>query len=165
MPALMKKNLKLVIYISCLSFVPGAGALAESTVKQVAADESGIAILGYDTVAYFTEEAALLGNPEFTHSWQGVQWYFANARHRDMFAENPDRFAPQFGGFCSNGLSKGKTVVADPEQWTIVEGKLYIKFNLNARDKWRQDKNSKIKKAKKNWDIYLRGEPLVVVDE
>ena len=74
-----------------------------------------------------------------------------NARHREMFAADPERFAPQFGGHCANGLSVGKVVVADPEEWTIVDGKLYMKFNRSARDRWRQDKTAKIIKAEKNW--------------
>lgn len=149
----------------CLTIVPDTWVWADSTNKPVATDPSGIAINGYDTVAYFTEEKATKGKPEFAYSWHGVQWYFANVRHRDMFADNPDYFAPQFGGFCSNGLSKGKKVVADPEQWTIVDGQLYIKFNRAARDNWRQNKDTKIKEAQKNWATYLRGEPPVMVDD
>ena len=147
---------KLTLLVICLAVVPFAGVLAASDGKLVAADPAGVAIKGYDTVAYFTERKAIKGKPEFAHSWHDAQWLFANARHREIFASDPERYAPQFGGFCSNGLSKGKVVAADPEQWTIVDGKLYIKFSRAARDNWRQDKAVKIMKAKENWADYQK---------
>ncbi len=117
----------------------------------VNAGQDGVAIKGYDTVAYFTENRSMPGTPEFSYTWQDVDWYFANSKHRNLFAANPERYAPQFGGFCANGMSKGKVVVADPEAWTIVDEKLYIKFSEVARDKWRQDKARKIEKANEVW--------------
>lgn len=132
--------------------MPAVWVIAGSTNKQIATDEKGVAIKGYDAVAYFTEGRATKGNPEFAYSWRDTQWYFANTRHREMFAADPEQYAPQFGGHCANGLSVGKVVVADPEQWTIVDGKLYMKFNRSARDRWRQDKDAKIIKAENNWE-------------
>jgi hypothetical protein len=119
----------------------------------VATDSSVVAIKGYDTVAYFTEGRARKGKKEFEFSWRNAHWYFVSAAHREMFAANPERHAPQFGGFCANGMSKGKgkMVAADPEAWTIVDGKLYMKFNKAVRDRWRPDKAARIKKAEKNW--------------
>ena len=76
---------------------------------------------------------------------------FANAEHRDQFAVDPERYAPQFGGFCALGMSKERAVVADPEAWTIVDGKLYMKFSEDARDRWRKDKNNAIEKANESW--------------
>jgi len=153
---LTSKAVKLMLMVICLAIVPFALVLAEGDIKLVATDTAGVAIKGYDTVAYFTEGKAMKGNSEFAFSWHDAQWLFANARHREIFASDPERYAPQFGGFCSNGLSKGKVVAADPEQWTIVDGKLYIKFSRAARDNWRQDKAVKIMKAKENWADYQK---------
>ena len=137
-------NVSLVAGLVTLSF-------AGDPQKKVAAGADGVAIRGYDTVAYFTENRATKGNPEFTHLWRDVKWYFANAEHQALFTANPERYAPQFGGFCALGVSKGKAVAADPEAWTIVEGKLYMKFNEDARDRWRKDKDKAIEKAEENW--------------
>ena len=119
--------------------------------KMVATGPDGVAIKGYDTVAYFTENQAVKGSPEFVHPWGDAKWYFANAEHRDLFASDPERYAPQFGGFCALGMSKERAVAADPEAWTIVDGKLYMKFSEDARDRWRKDKNNAIEKANENW--------------
>lgn len=110
-----------------------------------------VAIKGYDTVAYFTEAQPTKGKSEFAFSWNDAQWYFANAAHRDMFASNPERYAPQFGGNCSMGLSKGKKVAANPEVWTIVDGKLYLYFSEGARDKFRHNPQENTKAAEANW--------------
>jgi YHS domain-containing protein len=122
-----------------------------SAKKMVATGPDNVAIKGYDTVAYFTKGQAMKGKSEFAFSWNNAEWHFANAAHRDLFTANPERYAPQFGGFCANGLSKGKRVAADPEAWTIVDGKLYIKVSKAARDRWRKDKAARIKEAEDNW--------------
>lgn len=129
---------------------------ADITKKMVATGPDNVAIKGYDTVAYFTEGQAVKGENKFVASWNDAEWYFANAAHRDLFTENPERYAPQFGGFCSAGLSHGAKVAADPEAWTIVDGKLYIKFSKDARDRWRKDKAEKIRRAEENWTEYQK---------
>lgn len=111
-----------------------------------------VAIKGYDTVAYFTEAQPTKGKSEFAFSWNDAQWYFASAAHRDLFAANPDRYAPRFGGSCSMGLSVGTKVAANPEVWTIVDGRLYLYFSEGARDKFRQNAHENIKKAEATWD-------------
>ncbi len=118
----------------------------------IASDSSGVAIKGYDTVAYFTEGRAIKGQKEFEFSWKEAPWHFVSAAHRDMFAANPKRYAPKFGGFCAMAMTRGKMFVADPEAWTIVDGNLYMKFNKATRDRWRPNKAENIEKAKKNWD-------------
>ena len=114
-------------------------------------DADNVAIKGYDTVAYFTKGQPTKGNSEFVFAWNGAQWRFASAAHRDMFASNPERYAPQFGQLCSMGLAFGKRAVADPEAWKIVDGKLYLYFSRGARDKFGQNTNENMKKAKANW--------------
>lgn len=85
------------------------------------------------------------------HSRRDVEWHFANAEDTALFAGDPERYAPQFGGFCALGVRKGVTVAADPEAWTIIDGKLYLKFSEDARDRWRKDKDKNIEKANEVW--------------
>jgi YHS domain-containing protein len=125
--------------------------MAESSPNRVNVDSDNVAIKGYDTVAYFTEGQPTKGSPEFVFAWNGAQWRFASAAHRDMFAANPERYAPQFGGHCSMGLTKGAKVAANPEVWTIVDGKLYLYFSEGARDRFRENTGENIKAAETNW--------------
>ena len=86
-----------------------------------------MAILGYDPVAYFTEGRATKGSPEITKKWLGATWYFVSVEHRDAFASEPVRYAPQYGGFCTGGMAaKEASANIDPEAWRIVDGKLFL---------------------------------------
>jgi YHS domain-containing protein len=91
----------------------------------------GVAIKGYDTVAYFTDGHAMKGSEEFAYDWLGTPWYFANAEHRDLFKADPAKYAPQFGGYCTGGMAGGHAAVnVDPETaWRIIDGKLYIVYD------------------------------------
>lgn len=131
--------------------LPAPMSMADSSPNPANVEPDKVAIKGYDTVAYFTNGQPTKGNTEFVFAWNGAQWRFANATHRDMFASDPERYAPQFGGHCSMGLSKGVKVAADPEVWTIVDGKLYLYFSRGARDSFKQDAQESIKKAEANW--------------
>ena len=71
--------------------------------------------------------------PEFAYSWQDAEWHFVTAEHRDLFANDPERYAPQFGGFCAMALTEDVVKVVDPEAWTIVDGKLYLNFSKKGR--------------------------------
>ncbi len=123
---------------------------ADSSPKKVNVDSDNVAIKGYDTVAYFTEAQPTKGKPEFAFAWNDAQWRFASASHRDMFASDPERYAPKFGQFCSMGLVVGKRAIADPEVWKIVDGKLYLYFSKGARDKFERNASENIKKAEAN---------------
>jgi hypothetical protein len=110
-----------------------------------------VAIDGYDTVAYFTEDRAVKGSKDYQFEWHDTRWHFSNANHRDLFAADPERYAPQFGGLCAGAMTRGVVVKADPEAWTIVDGKLYMKVNKSFRDEWRQDPAGNIKQANQAW--------------
>jgi hypothetical protein len=114
--------------------------------------DENVAIQGYDTVAYFVENKPVKGSPEFEHVWQGARWRFANAAHRDMFADDPVSYAPRFGGFCSGGITLGVMAPADPEAWTIVDGKLYLASSRGALERFTGDLAANIPKAEHNWD-------------
>ena len=92
----------------------------------------GVAIKGYDTVAYFTEGRAMKGSDEFAHDWLGTPWHFANAEHRNMFVADPARYAPQYGGYCSLGVGSDGHAAEniDPERsWRIIDDKLYFVYD------------------------------------
>jgi len=108
---------------------------------------SDIAIEGYDTVAYFTLQKATKGSESFTHSWNGKTWYFSTAEHRDLFIENPEKYAPQFNGFCANGLSDGHAVEANPKNWRVIDNKLYLFFSERGRNKWGENVKPLIDRA------------------
>jgi len=97
---------------------------------------SGVAIRGADTVAYFTEGKPVQGSDEFTTRWNGATWKFASQKHLDLFIENPEKYAPQYGGYCAYGVAQNNLVKIEPENWTIVDGKLYLNFNDGLQKKW-----------------------------
>jgi hypothetical protein len=107
-----------------------------------------VAIGGYDTVAYFTDGRAVKGKPEFEHGWQDARWWFATAEHRDLFAHDPERYAPQFGGFCTGGLSLGYMIQANPENWSIVDGRLYVGRSKRTLEAIRADPQGTISRAR-----------------
>ncbi|MEM7065451.1 MAG: YHS domain-containing (seleno)protein [Cyanobacteria bacterium P01_B01_bin.77] len=113
--------------------------------------EDGIAIRGADPVAYFTEGEYTPGSDEFTHDWEGATWQFASAENRDLFAANPEEYAPQYGGFCAYAVSQGSTASIEPTAWEIVDGKLYLNYNDKIQERWSKDIPGYIAQADQNW--------------
>lgn len=111
----------------------------------------GAAIRGYDPVAYFAEEEAVAGKPEFTASHGGATWRFASAENRDKFVADPAKYAPQYGGYCAWAVSQGYTAPVDPDAWSIREGKLYLNYSKLIRARWALDKSGNIADADANW--------------
>ena len=112
---------------------------------------TGTAIEGYDPVAYFDQGRPVEGKDEFSHDWMDATWYFASAENRDRFAADPDKYAPQYGGYCAWAVSQGYTAKIDPEAWTIVDDKLYLNYNKKVQGIWQQDVPGNIERAEKNW--------------
>jgi YHS domain-containing protein len=110
-----------------------------------------VAIKGYDTVAYFKDGKALKGNEAFTSQWHGMTWYFLTKENRDLFAAGPEKYAPQYDGYCAWAMSEGRKAVTDPEVWKIVNGKLYLNCSKAAYEKWSKDIPGNVKKADENW--------------
>jgi len=111
----------------------------------------GKAIKGYDPVAYFTDGKPVKGDKQFSHEWKGATWLFSSAAHRDAFAKEPEKYAPQYGGYCAWAVSQNSTADIDPDSWKIVDGKLYLNYNKEIQDKWAKDIPGNIKKADANW--------------
>lgn len=111
----------------------------------------GKAIRGYDPVAYFTDGKPVLGNPSLSHTYQNATWFFADQKHLDAFKTDPEKYVPQYGGYCAFGLSRGYKAPTDADAWTISDGKLYLNYNRNVRTEWDKDRPGYIGKADKNW--------------
>ena len=117
-------------------------------------DANQVAIRGYDTVAYFTDGKATKGKPELEQVWQEARWRFASSTNRALFAANPERYAPAYGGYCSLGLAIGEYSDANPEAWTIVDGKLYLSKTKRVHAYWQKGPKAYIFAADHNWHKY-----------
>lgn len=117
---------------------------------------SSTALSGYDAVSYFTVGEPSKGSKKFKHEWNGATWHFANAVNRDLFVAEPERYAPQYGGYCAWAVSQGYTASGDPTVWKIVDDKLYVNYNDDVGATWREDPAKFIKLANANWPNVLK---------
>ncbi len=134
-----------------LLFTLAAASFAASPVEPVNHDRSGIAIKGYDPVAYFKQSMPVKGKAELAFEWMGAKWLFVNNEDRNQFVSAPEKFAPQYGGYCAWAVSKGSTASIDPEVWKIIEGKLYLNYSKDIQHKWEKDVGQRIAEANRNW--------------
>jgi hypothetical protein len=116
-----------------------------------AAGESGLAIKGYDPVAYFIEGHPLMGSESFEYQWKGAKWRFLDAGNRDQFAAHPERYAPQYGGYSAYAVSSGELAAADPTVFSIVDEKLYLNGSRETRELWLRAMPSYISSANRHW--------------
>lgn len=119
----------------------------------------GVAVGGYDPVAYFTEEKPVEGDPAITLNHDGVEWRFASLENRALFEADPDRYAPQYGGHCAWAIASGQRYKGDPKNWDIIDGKLYLNFNDDIQKRWQADPQSFIDEAEGKWISILRADP------
>ena len=142
----MKRYVQVLIVLVC--FVLLAAPLATATQLF---ERKGLAIDGYDPVAYFTERKPMKGVPEFRADYQDSTFQFVSADHRDRFAADPEKFVPQYGGYCAYGTAKGYKAKIDPEAFTVVQGKLYLNYSDAVQTRWLSDIPGYIQKADANW--------------
>ncbi len=117
---------------------------------------NGVAIKGYDPVAYFTDGRPVKGSRDFEYVWMGAKWHFSTVEHRNLFIRDPEKYAPKYGGYCAYAVSQGTTADIDPEAWNIVDGRLYLNLSKKIRDKWSKDIPGYIKKADEKWPKILK---------
>ena len=110
-----------------------------------------VAIEGVDPVAYFTAGRPVEGSSEHESEWMGATWRFASAENRDKFAAEPEKYAPQYGGYCAWAVAQGYTAKIDPQAWKIVDGKLYLNYSPDAKAQWSADVPGNIAKGDANW--------------
>ena len=111
----------------------------------------GVAVGGYDPVAYFTEMKAVKGNPAIALDHEGAKWFFASEANREAFKAEPAKYAPQYGGYCAWAVSQGYTAKGDPNAWTVHDGKLYLNYNESVRRDWSKNIPANVVKGDANW--------------
>jgi len=116
---------------------------------------SNKAAKGYDVTAYFSDSKPIEGKSKYSTTYKGAEWLFANQENLDKFIADPEKYAPQYGGYCAYAAALGETVSADPEQWTIHEGRLFLNYDKAVNKIWLADKEGFIKKADQNWPTLL----------
>jgi len=141
---------RVVLVVTAAAFASSAPVSAGTAINT--GYFGGVAIEGYDPVAYFTQSRPVKGSEAFAYDWLGATWLFANAEHRDQFAAQPVSYAPQYGGHCAMGAAFGGTTAnIDPEAWSIVDGKLYLQYSKGAVEEWEQDRANLIAAADQKW--------------
>ena len=151
----MRRRNYMYIFVLAIGLA-GAMLSARSLVDQIDKNTEGVALKGFDPVAYFTESKPVKGSQQFEYEWMGAKWWFANASDRDRFASTPKEYAPQFGSYCAWAVSNNYTADGDPEAWKIVKGKLYINYSKPVQKKWEQDLDKRIEDGVHNWPTLHR---------
>lgn len=147
---MMRKLLLAVVFLVAGLLLPGGFALAAKG-PVFTGLFSNVAVGGHDVVAYFTENRPVRGDKRFSFEFKGAAWHFASAVNRDLFVAGPERYAPQYGGYCAWAVSEGSTASADPAFWKIVDRKLYLNYDAQVQKKWENDIAGHIRKADRNW--------------
>lgn len=112
----------------------------------------GVAISGYDAVAYHTQGVAEKGSAEKSYRWKDVDWHFVSDKNKALFMANSEKFSPQYGGYCAYAVSKGVTADANPESWIIQKGKLYLLADNQVKTSWAdEEEDGIINQADENW--------------
>jgi hypothetical protein len=124
---------------------------AELMAQGPASPKGRLTLKGYDPVAYFTDGKPTPGTAEFEYAWDGLLFRFASAAHRDLFKADPEKFAPQFAGSCAMSLTRGLKIEADPNNWTISNGKLFVFAGPGGPEKLLKDPSAAVTQAMANW--------------
>ncbi|PVZ68295.1 YHS domain-containing (seleno)protein [Pelagibaculum spongiae] len=109
------------------------------------------AVSGYDSVAYFQQSKPVRGNKQYTFEYLGAKWLFSSQQNLDLFKTNPQKYAPQFGGYCAWAVAHGYTASADPTAWKIVDNKLYLNYNHTVKRSWEMNIPRYIAQGNGNW--------------
>jgi YHS domain-containing protein len=131
-------------------------AVAGSSASPVAAVNTmdGLALKGYDPVAYFTDRQPTKGADQYSFQWKGVTYRFASAENLQRFKADPEKYLPQYGGYCAYAMSLDRIADIDPFRWAIVNGKLYLNNGFIAQHLWSVNKSGNIVSANRNWPVY-----------
>lgn len=135
----------LMIALCALSMQAMAGT------KPIYTGSNNQAAQGYDVVAYFTAGKPIKGKADFKTEWKDTQWLFSSAKNLASFKKNPEKYAPQYGGYCAWAVANNYTARGSAHAWNIVDGKLYLNYNSSVKNTWEKDARGNIKKANINW--------------
>lgn len=148
MNSFIQPSLKKVLFILTFAVIV-VGCNSQQATEVYAPDNK--AINGYDPVAFFTESKPVKGSEAFTYQWKGADWNFASQQNLDSFKLSPEKYAPQYGGYCAYGTADGHKAPTKADTWTIVDGRLYFNYNNEVKDDWSKDRSALIKKADEAW--------------
>ena len=136
-------------------FVVIGVANAAEVPEHINVDSEGYSIDRYDPVAYFTEGRPLRGKREFNAEYQGAKYAFSSEINREQFLSDPDKYVPQYGGYCAYGVVHGGKSEVDPEVWEVVDGKLYLMISGGTKSIWQKRKKAYIQMADKAWQSII----------
>ncbi len=143
-------------FLGLLAVAPFAARPALAASPDVFAS-GGVAIHGYDPVAYFTNGAPVPGDPSLSIMWRGAAWRFSSLDTMMAFEMNPTAYAPEYGGYCAYAMAQGAIATTVPEAWTIHQGRLYLNYSVNVRTIWTEDIPGNIVRANGFWPDILAG--------
>jgi YHS domain-containing protein len=137
----------LMLALVAFSFSALAAKPVNTLKNSFFSSQTDTAINGYDSVAYFTKTAPVKGLDAHTYEWKGAKWKFSSEANLELFKNNPEKYAPQYGGYCAYGVATDSLVKVDPDQFTIHEGKLYLNYDVSIQKDWLKDIPGYIRKA------------------
>ena len=139
--------------ISAVAAIAAAGLIAGPAFAGGGVNKTvfGTALKGYDVVAYHTVGKPVEGSQRISYRWRDATWRFASVKHRDLFAADPERYAPAYGGYCAYGMAQGAKIDIDPSAWRIVDGTLYLNVNKRVQQTWKTDISGYIARANRHW--------------
>lgn len=117
---------------------------------------NGLALQGYDPVAYFEDSKAIQGKEAFSVEYMGARYQFSSETNKALFLKNPSQYEPQYGGYCAFGMSNGYKAPIQPEAFTIVNNKLYLNYNSKVKEQWLKEQTKRIEKANENWEKLIK---------
>jgi hypothetical protein len=143
----------LVIVVALISICS-----AVSAQKSPVYAPKGIALDGYDAVAFFTQGKPVKGSSDYALRWNGAQWLFADKADLESFKKAPEKYAPQYGGYCAYGAAQGHKAPVEIDTWSVINNKLYLNYDQKVKSKWVKDEATYIESANKNWPLIMNKE-------
>lgn len=143
------------ILVSLLFFFTTTAVFSQ---KSEIFEKDGMAIKGYDVVAFHTDAKAIKGSQTFTYRWKDTNWLFENQAHLDMFKKDPEKYAPQYGGYCAYGTADGHKAPTETDTWTVKDEKLYFNYNKKVQENWKKNIPGYVEKADKHW-VDIKNKP------
>ena len=140
--------MKILAVLLALSFI---ACNASTKQNQEVFQPNGKAIRGFDPVAFHTDKKPVVGNEAYSYKWKDAEWLFATQANLDSFKRAPEKYAPQYGGYCAFGTAEGHKAPTETDTWTVIDGKLYFNYNQEVKSMWSKDTKGYIEKADKNW--------------
>jgi YHS domain-containing protein len=151
---------RIVLTVGAAAMLASAAAFAAPPINTLKGGLFGgrtdTAILGYDTVAYFTDGKPVKGQDDLSYEWMGAKWKFASQAHLDQFKANPEKYAPQYGGYCAYGVSQDNLVSIEPDKFKVEGGKLYLNYDAAVQAKWLMNPAGYIKQADAKFPALLK---------